>query len=124
MRVADVPLASGLIAGASSTIRVKANAGMPLEAVLVWTDPPGTVRGVNDATPQLVNDLDLRVSGVETAPDHINNVEVISIAEPRTGYYDITVSAWRLGFGTRQGYALVITGDLDETVMRRRAARH
>ena len=126
MRIVDVPLSSGLTAGASSTIRVKARAGTPLEAVLVWTDPPGTIRPTNDPTPQLVNDLDLRVSGVTTPPDRLNNVEVISIAEPATGTYDVTVSAFRLGFGPRQSYALVITGDLEDAPAsgRRRAARH
>ena len=125
LRVADVPLSNGLAAGASSTIRVKARAGTPLKAVLVWTDPPGTVRDVNDTTPQLVNDLDLTVSGVETTPDRLNNVEVISIAEPAAATYDITVTAHKLGFGAKQSYALVVTGDLEDArPTRRRAARH
>ena len=124
MRVADVPLGSGLAAGASTTIRVRARSGTPLRAVLVWTDPPGTVRGTTDATPQLVNDLDLSVTGVQTTPDRLNNVEVVSIDDPAGGIYEVTVSAFRLGFGTRQSYALVITGDLEDGVMRRRAARH
>ncbi len=125
LRVVDVPLSNGLAAGASSTVRVKARAGTPLKAVLVWTDPPGTVRGVNDTTPQLVNDLDLTVSGVTTTPDRLNNVEVISIDDPSGGTYDITVTAHQLGFGTKQSYALVITGDLEDAQpMRRRAARH
>ena len=34
----------------------------PLKVVLVWTDPPGVTRTVLDATPELVNDLDLRVA--------------------------------------------------------------
>jgi Subtilase family len=124
LRVVDVPLANGLAAGASSTVRVRVNAGTPFKAVLVWTDPPGTVRGMSDTTPQLVNDLDLRVSGVETTPDRLNNVEVVSIAEPAAGTYEVTVSAHRLGFGPRQSYALVITGDVEDAAMRRRAARH
>jgi hypothetical protein len=125
LRVIDVPLSTGLVARASSTIRVKARSGTPLKAVLVWTDPPGTVRGVNDTTPQLVNDLDLTVSGVTTTQDRLNNVEVVSIAEPAAATYDITVTAHKLGFGTRQSYALVITGDLDDSAsIRRRAARH
>lgn len=124
LKIVDMPLANGLAAGASMTFRVKAKPGTPLKVVLVWTDPPGTVRGATDATPQLVNDLDLRVSGVSTTADRLNNVEVISIAEPN-GSYDITISAHRLGFGARQSYALVITGDLDESLPgRRRSARH
>jgi hypothetical protein len=125
MRVVDVPLSSGLAAGASTTVRVKARPGTPLEAVLVWTDPPGTVRGINDTTPQLVNDLDLTVSGVTRTADRLNNVEVISVADPSATTYEITVAAHRLGFGAKQSYALVITGDLEEApAMRRRAARH
>jgi len=82
------------------------------------------VRGATDATPQLVNDLDLRVSGVERTPDRLNNVESVSIADPN-GTFDVTVTAHRLGFGARQSYALVLTGDLEDAVpAKRRAARH
>jgi hypothetical protein len=123
MRIVDVPLAQGLAAGESTTIRVRANAGTPLRAVLVWTDPPGTVRNsIADTTPQLVNDLDLSVN-TSTSNDHLNNVEVIKVDEP-SGVYDVTVRATRVGFGPRQSYALVITGDLDDANVRRRVARH
>lgn len=123
MRVVDVPLARGLAEGQSSTIRVSAKPGTPLRAVLVWTDPPGTVRNsIADTTPQLVNDLDLHVNAI-TSNDRLNNVEVVKIDEP-AGIYEITVRAHRLGFGPRQSYALVVTGDLDDVGGRRRAARH
>jgi hypothetical protein len=124
MRVVDVPLARGLAAGQSSTIRVTAKPGTPLRAVLVWTDPPGTVRNsIADATPQLVNDLDLHVNAL-TPNDRLNNVEVVKVDQP-SGVYEITVRAHRLGFGPRQSYALVITGDLEDAGgARRRAARH
>lgn len=123
--VDDVPLANGLAAGESKTLRVDVRAGTPFKAVLVWTDPPGTVRPLNDRTPQLVNDLDLRVNG-QSNDDHINNVEVISMAAPTAGTYSIAVSANALGFGPRQGYALVITGDvaLAAQAARARAVRH
>jgi hypothetical protein len=122
MRVIDVPLANGLAEGESRTIRVRAKPGTPLRAVLVWTDPPGTVRNsINDTTPQLVNDLDLSVN-TSTSNDHLNNVEVVKIDEP-SGVYDVTVRAHRIGFGPRQSYALVITGDFEESV-RRRGVRH
>lgn len=131
--VIDVPLAIGLAAGQSKTIRIATKAGTPLKAVLVWTDPPGTVRdSITDTTPQLVNDLDLRVVkngttyfGNGATPDRINNVEVVSIGEPATGTYEITVAAQHLGSGPRQSYALVITGDVaEEPAVRRRASRH
>ena len=85
----------------------------------------GVVRGTNDPTPELVNDLDLRV--VDAAghaivgndalhpgqPDRLNNVEVVSIANPPAGNYTVSVSANRIGSGTRQSFALVISGDAD-----------
>jgi subtilase family protein len=137
LRVVDVPLASGLTAGAASTIRVDVRPGTPLKAVLVWTDPPGTIRNsIADTTPQLVNDLDLRIrTGAATyygnggdAPDRLNNVEVVSIATPDALTAEITITTNRLGFGDRQSYALVLTGDIADVQpsapARRRAARH
>jgi len=120
MRVYDV--ASGLASDESITYRVKVAAGTPFKAVLVWTDPPGTVRSEFDTTPQLVNDLDLRVNA-QSMNDHRNNVEVVSIPSPDAGLYTITVSANQLGAGPRQSYALVLTGDLSDAATRRRAVR-
>lgn len=132
LRVVDVPLASGLAEGRSSTMRLSVRAGTPLKVVLVWTDPPGTVRNsIADTTPQLVNDLDLevRIGGVThlgngATADRLNNVEVVSIAAPANGIAEVTVSANRLRFGDRQSYALVVTGDVEEAVpAKRRAVR-
>ena len=80
-----------------------------------------------------MNDLDLRVNQTwgneELHPgqrDTRNNVEAVSVATPAAGTYTITVNANRLGFGAKQGYALVLTGDFDTTVARGkgRAVRH
>ncbi len=123
LRIADVPAADGLAEGESATIRLNVLSGTSLKAVLVWTDPPGVPRSVSDSTPELVNDLDLRVvtpSGASSfgneslqpgQADRLNNVEVVSVPQPATGVYAITVSANHLGVGPRQGYALVVTGD-------------
>lgn len=141
-RIADVPLVQGLTQGQTVTLRLDIYGNMPLKAVLVWTDPAGTARGVSDSTPVLVNDLDLRVTtptgaallGNESLhpgqPDRLNNVEAVSIAQPASGLYTISVTASRLGFGSRQSYALVVTGDLTDPVpampspSRPRAARY
>ncbi|HVG25280.1 MAG TPA: S8 family serine peptidase [Thermoanaerobaculia bacterium] len=127
LRVVDVPAANGLAQGESRTIRVDARPGTPLRVVLVWTDPPADTRAVSDTSPVLVNDLDLRV-GANESSDRLNNVEVMKIDNP-SGAVDVTVSARTLGFGARQGYALVITGDLvgsttAPVAARRRASRH
>ncbi|MFL6246995.1 MAG: S8 family serine peptidase [Thermoanaerobaculia bacterium] len=132
LHVVDVPLANGLAEGTSAIVRLNVKAGTPLKAVLVWTDPPGHIAAVSDTTPQLVNDLDLSVTtsvgtllGNGSTPDRINNVEVVSLTAPPSGIATFTVSAHHLGFGQRQSYALVITGDLTSAPMARaRAVRH
>jgi hypothetical protein len=126
LRVADVADDQGLAEGGQAALTLNVRSGSRLRAVLVWTDPPGVVRPVSDPTPQLVNDLDLRVTspggdvlfGNESLhpreADRHNNVEVVTVETPATGTYSVTISAARLGFGLRQGYALVVTGDFEE----------
>src|SRR5262249_41135402 len=104
LRVVDVPLASGLAQGESSTVRFNVHTGTPFQLVLAWTDPAGVVRGNNDSTPKLVNDLDLTVNGIGHS-DHINNVEAVSIDAPENGTYAITVNATHIAQGPRQSYA-------------------
>src|SRR5205823_7498911 len=106
----------GLAAGEVYSTTISVNPGTRLKAVLVWSDPAGVPR--NDATPQLVNDLDLQVTtpagtliyGNESLhpgqPDRINNVEAVSIDAPAGGKYTVNVSASRISQGTRQPYAL------------------
>ena len=137
LHVTDVSLESGLAQGEVAVTRIHAHAGTPLKAVLVWTDPAGVARTVSDSTAELVNDLDLRVTtpdGVSTwgndvlhpgQPDRLNNVEVVNIPSPADGIYTISVSASKIAQGTRQSYALVITGDIATPAAgRSRAARH
>jgi hypothetical protein len=131
LHVVDVPLSEGLAAGESKTIRVKVNAGTALKAVLVWTDPPGHIAPMSDTTPQLVNDLDLRVTtaagtsfGNGNAPDRLNNVEVVSLDPQTSGTVSISVSAHDVRVGPRQSYALVIVGDFAPLSARGRAVRH
>jgi hypothetical protein len=131
LQVVDVPLATGLAEGQSSTVRVNVKPSTVLKAVLVWTDPPGHIASTSDTTSQLVNDLDLRVTtsagttfGNGSAPDRINNVEVVSL-DAVSGAATITVTAHDLRFGARQSYALVLVGELlSPTNSRARAVRH
>jgi hypothetical protein len=132
LRVSDVT--PGLAAGESVSTTITAAPGTPLKIVLVWTDPAGTPR--NDSKPQLVNDLDLRVTTPSGATmfgnellhpgqaDRLNNVEVVAVDAPESGKYTIDVSASRIGLGPRQAYALVITGDFTDRAARTRAVHH
>ena len=132
LQISDVPQSLGLAQGESTTTKLTVNPGTPLKAVLVWTDPPGST---------LVNDLDLRVTtpngdvhfGNEALHpgqrDRINNVETVSFDAPSAGTYTVTVNAASITSGPRQGYALVITGDLAGTQapaapVKRRAVHH
>jgi hypothetical protein len=106
----------------------------PLKIVLNWTDYPGAAI----AGGALVNDLNLAVTGPDgtvylgndpasndfrglpelplTMPDSVNPWEVVYLENPLPGNYTVTVTAANLGSlaldGRKQGYALVITGDL------------
>jgi hypothetical protein len=136
LRVLDVPLLSGLAESENRLLRFNVHSGTPLKVVLVWTDPPGVPRSVSDPTPELVNDLDLRVNdpagvllfGNEVLhpgqPDRLNNVEVVSVPQPLAGTYLVSISANFLSLGPRQSYALVVTGDIDDGSARSRAVRH
>jgi Subtilase family len=127
-RIADVPLGQGLAQNETATLRLNVTSGMPLKVALVWTDPAGIPRGVSDPTPELVNDLDLRVTDAfgtirlgndslhPGQPDRLNNVEVVSIDAPFPGLCTISITASHLGSGSRQSYALVVTGNLTDPI--------
>lgn len=90
----------------------------PLRIMLVWTDPPASL----SAAAQLVNDLDLVVTGpggtyygnnIPTG-DRLNNVEGIIINNPPIGEYQISVNAFNVPIAS-QPYALVVAGPLSDS---------
>ncbi|HEX2550727.1 MAG TPA: S8 family serine peptidase, partial [Nocardioidaceae bacterium] len=98
--------------------------GAPLKATLVWTDFPSTPA----ASIQLVNDLDLTVTGPggETwlgnvfarglsatggEADRRNTVEQVLLDHPASGRYTVTVQAANVPQGP-QPFALVVTGEV------------
>lgn len=96
------------------------NNSLPLRVMIVWTDPPASL----SAQTQLVNDLDLVVTGPSgelyygnnnATGDRLNNVEGIVINNPPVGEYHITVSAFNVPMAS-QPYALVVGGPLVEYV--------
>ena len=135
LRVVDD--AAGLAAGETASVKLTARSTTAMRAVLVWTDPPGVPRTISDPTPELVNDLDLvitrpdgtKIYGNDAVhpgqPDRINNTEVVTFDTPQAGMYQIDIVASTLKSGSRQSYALVITGDIaDPGSPRIRAVRH
>ncbi len=122
---------STILAGGADTISYNISVGTgPLRVTVVWTDPAGTPLGavLNNTTPMLVNDLDLRVtrdsdgtlyypwkldvanpSNVATTGDNIvDNVEQVHIASPESGDYTVTVSH-KGTLASAQDFSIVIT---------------
>ena len=118
--------------GQTQTYNVVASGSGPLVATISWTDPPGdtTATGViNDRTPKLVNDLDIRISdgsntyfpwvldpnnpsAAATRGDNIrDNIEQIYIAGAVPGKaYTITVSHKGTLKSGSQDYSIIATG--------------
>ncbi|HSL18263.1 MAG TPA: S8 family serine peptidase [Methylomirabilota bacterium] len=103
----------------------------PIKVVLAWTDAPSS----SLATANLVNDLDLRVSGPGGtylgnvfaagvslpggAADRVNNVEVVWLPEAAPGLWTIEVAPHAVP-APAQDYALVVTGDVRQVEAPRR----
>lgn len=121
-----------LLNNGSETLTVTASGDEPLKVSITWNDPAGTPSGqviLNDRTPKLVNDLDLRVSNggttyfpwkldvenpaaAATQGDNIvDNIEQVYIENPVAGQqYTITISHKGSLTDNQQNYALVVTG--------------
>ena len=110
----------------------------PIRATLSWTDPAGAAQTAADSrTPNLVHDLDLKITGPDgatvylpfvmpfvgawtsaamsaaaaTGKNRVDNTEQVHIASPnRAGTYTVTVSMDAALTTNAQPYALVITG--------------
>lgn len=115
---------------ASFSKTVKAINGQPLMASITWTDVPGVANNgiLNDLTPALVNDLDIRItqgnqtffpwrlrsdatlSALRDGDNTVDNVEQVKIDASNGGEYTITVTHKGTLVGEQQPYSLVITG--------------
>src|SRR6218665_695060 len=112
------------------------NSSQPIVATICWADPTGQViaGGVDIRTPNLINDLDIRitkgnetnfpwklnpanVSAAATKGDNIvDNVEKIEIPNP-SGKYTITVSHKGTLTNAKQDYSLIISGIASNPLM-------
>lgn len=129
-----------LSTGESKSYTIPVKTGMPLKITLAWIDPPSSTR----AAVNLVNNLDLEVTApdgtlyrgnvnmknsvsqpalVSDPADALNPQEEVIVAQPMGGPWVVTVVAKAVpGAGTiggvdttRQGYALIATGDIGTT---------
>jgi serine protease AprX len=119
--------ASGLSTGASVNYNFSvASAGSAFKVTLAWTDYPSS----EAAAQNLVNDLDLRVTGpggvtyqgnvfssgwsqTGGSPDRTNNVENVYVQSAETGVWIVQVSGYNVPDGP-QPFALVVDGNLGE----------
>lgn len=88
----------------------------PLKITLVWTDYKGNPAVI----PQLVNNLDLKVTGpsgshLGNGGDDINNVEQVELSSPPVGLYTIKVNGTNIPQGP-QPFALVISCALEDEI--------
>lgn len=120
--------------GETYTLPVVASGKGPLTVTICWNDPAGTATSpskanLNNRTPKLVNDLDVRVtdgtqsrlpwtlnpdqpSTAATPGDNIrDNIEQVLIANPVPGKsYTITINHKGTLTNTKQDYALIVSG--------------
>jgi len=124
--------------GATFTKPLQADGTQPLRVTIAWTDPAATPRtfALNDRTPRLVNDLDVRVVGpdgttylpwtldpaVPNAPaakgdNLVDNVEQIVIDVPNPGNYTLRVThkGTALAPSGVQAFSVVMTGATEVT---------
>ena len=129
-----------LVQAQTYSITFSAQAGDKLKATICWIDMPGDIsQGIlNDATPRLVNDLDLRLSkdgdtffpwkldysaasgfSNSKGDNVVDNIEVVEINAPSSGIYTLTVShkgtlKGNVGVATdpqSQDFSLIVTGN-------------
>ena len=121
-----------LTQGQTQTFNIVSSGNGPLRATIAWTDPEGSITPdgtINDRTPKLVNDLDIRISDgittffpwvldpsnpsvAATKGDNIrDNVEQVYIVGAIPGRaYTITVSQKGTLQSGSQAYSLITTG--------------
>ncbi len=119
-----------LTQGQTYSFTVIASGRGPLVSTICWTDPAGIASTtLNDRTPKLVNDLDIRISdgttttlpwildpdnpaNAATRGDNIrDNVEQVLLAAPVPGKsYTVTVTHKGTLSGAKQDYALLMSG--------------
>jgi serine protease AprX len=114
----DDPTAELIITGNGYRFDIAVADTLPLRICLAWTDPPGdrvqnavALRVWHGASKGEWYGNQDRSQFLRTTLDPANNVQVVKIAAPAVGAYEIWVEASELT-RNRQAFALVVTGAL------------
>jgi len=130
-----------LASGDDYSLDVESEGDEPLKVTISWTDPPAIPvdnpnlppserqNPLNNTTPMLINDLDLRIYGPDgkeykpwildlespsdpatTGDNYRDNVEQVYIEEPQEGQYTIEVTHKDSLVNESQDFSLIITG--------------
>jgi subtilisin-like proprotein convertase family protein len=115
--------------GQTKTYTVVSDGVNPLQATIAWTDVPGNLTNgsLNNPTPALVNDLDIRITqngttyypwrltgnaganAVRNGDNNVDNIENVDI-DTASGTYTITVTHKGNLVNGPQDFSLVVTG--------------
>jgi subtilisin family serine protease len=134
----DFPDANKIVEGlldavnTTDTYTFEWDASTPIRATLCWTDPPATeVTALDDPSPRLINDLDLRIvdpnglttyypyvlnpagpnDPATTGDNTLDNVEQILIQSPTIpGAYTVQISYKAALTNGQQYYSLILSG--------------
>ncbi|HWP32057.1 MAG TPA: S8 family serine peptidase [Fimbriimonadales bacterium] len=104
----------------------------PLRITMTFADYPAQVNAsyapINDISLEVIdpdgilyygNDIDKSVGLSKTggSPDVKNSTEMVILNPPKTGMYIVKVKGVIINQGTKQGYAVVVTGDVTKPLM-------
>ncbi|RVT98202.1 T9SS type A sorting domain-containing protein [Mucilaginibacter limnophilus] len=118
--------------GQTQTYSISTTGTEPLVATIAWTDPEGTPSAagtINDRSPKLVNDLDIKISGngivyqpwvldpehpsavAKTGNNNVDNVEQVRTSvNSSANTYEVTISHKGVLQHGGQNYSLIISG--------------
>ena len=118
--------------GSTYTRDINSDGNSPIKVTICWTDPAGTpvsANYLNNRTPMLVNDLDLKITNGATyypwkldpenpanaatnsGENNVDNVEQVYIELPSAGTYTIEVSHDGSLTGGSQAFSIIVSGE-------------
>lgn len=125
-------LESNITNGGSYSTTFTADGTSELSATICWTDPAGSSKNnmLNDPTPVLVNDLDLRLTAPDgtteffpwklqlsdvsaaaiTGDNTVDTIENIDITTPTAGTYTLDITHKGVLTNGNQDFSLILTG--------------